>query len=134
MGLFLEELSVGQRFVSRDYPVTAEAIKAFAAEFDPQPFHLDHAAAKAHIFGSLAASGWNTAALSMRLVVEALRGLPWGVVGGGGELQWPRPVRQGDQLRLLGVVLEDRADVRLRARTGPGDCIPSGHGGLLLLV
>ena len=81
-------------------------IKSFAAEFDPQPFHLDDAAAKATIFGGLAASGWHTAAITMRLMVAA--GLPFaaGIIGLGGEIFWPRPTRAGDVLRVESEIVE----------------------------
>lgn len=76
------------------------AIKSFAAAFDPQPFHLDEAAGRATIFGGLAASGWHTAAATMRLLVTG--GLPFstGLIGLGGEISWPRPTRPGDTLRV----------------------------------
>jgi acyl dehydratase len=123
--IWLEDLEPGRRFTASPVEVTEAEILAFARQYDPQPFHLDHAAAERHLFGGLAASGWHTAALSMRMVVEALRGLPWGVVGGGGELQWPRPVRPGDRLRLEIEVLEvapsrsrpDRGTALMRNRT-----------------
>ena len=81
-------------------------MKAFAAEFDPQPFHLDDAAAKRSIFRGLAASGWFTAAVTMRLLVTG--GLPFasGMVGLGGEIAWPRPTRSGDTLRVDSEILE----------------------------
>jgi acyl dehydratase len=105
--MFLEDMSVGQRFTAGPTSVTAEAIKAFAGEFDPQPFHLDEDAAAAHpIFGGLAASGWHTAAMAMKLTVQAMGHFGWGVVGGGGDLQWVRPVRPGDTLRLVAEVQE----------------------------
>jgi acyl dehydratase len=79
----------------------------FARRYDPQPFHLDRAAAAAHpVFGGLAASGWHTAALMMSMTAKALAGLPWGVVGGGGDLQWTKPVRPDDVLRLEVEVME----------------------------
>ncbi len=121
--IFLEDLSVGQRFTAGPVEVTAEAIKGFAAEYDPQPFHLDEAAAEAHpIFGGLAASGWHTAAMAMKMTVQALGHFGWGVVGGGGDLQWVRPVRPGDTLRLVAEVQEiapskskpDRGNVLVR--------------------
>jgi acyl dehydratase len=98
--LHLEDLHEGQRFVSASHAVTAEEIKAFAARFDPQPFHLDEAAAADAFFGGLVASGWHTAALTMRLLV--LGGLPLagGLIGAGGALSWPRPTRPGDLLRV----------------------------------
>lgn len=105
--LHLEDLTPGRRFTAGPLTVTEADIIAFARQFDPQPFHLDPEAARAHpLFGGLAASGWHTAALSMRLVVDALAGLPWGVVGGGGDLQWTKPVRPGDVLSLVTEVVE----------------------------
>ena len=105
--MFLDDLSIGQRFTAGPITVTAEAIKAFAAEYDPQPFHLDEdAAAKHPVFGGLAASGWHTAAMAMKLTVQAIGHFGWGVVGGGGDLQWVRPVRPGDVLRLSAEVQE----------------------------
>jgi acyl dehydratase len=108
MPLFLEDLHVGQRFTSGEYEMTAEKIKAFAAEFDPQPFHLDEAAAEASVFGGLAASGWHTAAVTMRLLVTG--GLPFanGLIGVGGEIAWPRPTRPGDVLKVESEILEIR--------------------------
>jgi acyl dehydratase len=86
--------------------VDESRIKSFAAEFDPQPFHLDDAAAQATIFGGLAASGWHTAAITMRLMVTA--GLPFaaGIIGLGGEIFWPRPTRAGDVLRVESEIVE----------------------------
>ncbi|HUJ20811.1 MAG TPA: MaoC family dehydratase [Bryobacteraceae bacterium] len=98
--LFLEDLHIGQQFISGPYVMEESRIKAFAAEFDPQPFHLDESAAQASMFRGLAASGWHTAAVVMRLLVTG--GLPFagGLVGLGGELAWPRPTRPGDTLRV----------------------------------
>ena len=98
--LYLDDLHVGQRFTSGTYLMEASRIKEFAAEFDPQPFHLDEAAAEASLFKGLAASGWHTAAVAMRLLVAG--GLPFanGLVGLGGEVGWPRPTRPGDILRV----------------------------------
>src|SRR5688572_9242746 len=98
--LYLEDLHEGQRFVSASRTVEAEEIKAFAAEFDPQPFHLDETAAAGSFFGGLAASGWHTAALTMRLLVQGGLPLAGGVIGASGELSWPRPTRPGDMLRV----------------------------------
>lgn len=103
--LYLEDLSAGQRFVSRSAEITAADIQAFARHFDPQPFHTDPVAAEATFFGGLAASGWHTAALTMRLVVETLP-LAGGVIGAGGELTWPQPTRPGDVLTVEIEVLE----------------------------
>jgi acyl dehydratase len=104
--LYLEDLRVGQKFVSGSYRVDAARIKEFAAEFDPQAFHLDEGAAQASIFKGLAASGWHTAAIAMRLLVTG--GLPFasGLVGLGGEVSWPRPTRPGDILRVESEILE----------------------------
>jgi acyl dehydratase len=107
-GLYLDDLQVGQRFTSGTYVIEEAQIKAFAAEFDPQPFHLDESAAQASIFRGLAASGWHTAAIAMRLLVEG--GLPFahGIVGLGGEIAWPRPTRPGDTLRVESEIVEIR--------------------------
>lgn len=99
-GLYLDDLQVGQRFVSGPYAMTAERIIAFARDYDPQPFHLSDDAARQSLFGGLAASGWHTAAVSMRLFVECLP-LAEGIIGGGmDEFAWPRPTRPGDELHL----------------------------------
>src|SRR6185436_1238602 len=104
--LYLEDLQVGQRFASQgEYRVEEERVKSFAAEFDPQPFHLDEAAAQASIFRGLAASGWHTASVAMRLLVDGFP-LANGLVGLGGELSWPKPTRPGDTLRVECEVLE----------------------------
>ncbi len=97
--LYLEDLTVGQRFVSESLVLDESAIKAFAAEYDPQPFHLDPEAAKHTLFAGLAASGWHTAALTMRLLVSSLP-ISGGLIGAGGEITWPRPTRPGDRLRV----------------------------------
>ena len=106
MPLYLEDLSIGQRFISGSQQMTAEAIKAFASQFDPQPFHLDEAAAQASFFKGLAASGWHTAAVTMRLLVTSGLTLAGGLIGAGGELTWPRPVRPGDVLTVESEVLD----------------------------
>jgi acyl dehydratase len=104
--LYLDDLSVGQRFTSGTYLMEAARIKEFAAEFDPQPFHLDEAAAEASVFKGLAASGWHTASVAMRLLVTG--GLPFanGLIGFGGELAWPRPTRPGDLLHVECEIME----------------------------
>jgi acyl dehydratase len=106
--VYLEDLRVGQRFTSGTYVMEENAMKAFAAAFDPQPFHLDEAAGRATIFGGLAASGWHTAAVTMRLLVTG--GLPFatGLIGLGGEISWPRPTRPGDTLRVESEILAIR--------------------------
>ncbi len=106
--LYLEDLRVGQRFTSASHAVGEEQIKAFAAPFDPQPFHLDDPAARRRLFGGLAASGWHTAAITMRLLVEGGLPLAGGIVGAGGEISWPKPTRPGDVLRVDSEVVEIR--------------------------
>jgi acyl dehydratase len=104
--LYLDDLRVGQRFTSGNYVMEAARIKEFAAEFDPQPFHLEEAAAEASVFKGLAASGWHTAAAAMRLLVTG--GLPFasGIVGLGGEIAWPKPTRPGDTLHVESEIVE----------------------------
>jgi acyl dehydratase len=104
--LYLDDLQIGQRFTSGSYVMDAARIKDFAAEFDPQPFHLDEEAAQTSLFKGLAASGWHTAAVAMRLLVTG--GLPFanGIIGFGGEISWPRPTRPGDTLRVESEVIE----------------------------
>ncbi len=124
-GLYLEDLRVGQRFTSGTWALDREQIRTFAAQFDPQPFHLDDDAARSTSFAGLAASGWHTAALTMRLLVEGGAPIAGGIVGAGGEIAWPRPTRPGDVLRVESEVLEvtpsrsrpDRGMVTLRSTT-----------------
>jgi acyl dehydratase len=106
---YLDDFAVGQTFGSGRLVVEEARIKTFAAEFDPQPFHLDAEAARQSLFGGLAASGWHTAALTMRLLVESELRPVGGIIGAGcDELRWPRPVRPGDELRVESEVLEVR--------------------------
>jgi len=106
---YLDDFAVGQTFGSGRIVVDETRIKTFAAEFDPQPFHLDAEAARKSFFGGLAASGWHTAALSMRLLVESELKPAGGIIGAGfDEFRWPRPVRPGDELRVESEVLEVR--------------------------
>jgi acyl dehydratase len=107
--LYLEDLAPGQIYQSGTLAVDAEAIKAFAKQFDPQPFHVEEQAAEKTFFRGLAASGWHTAALTMRLLVTEGAPLAWGIIGAGvNELRWPRPVRPGDRLHTESEVLETR--------------------------
>lgn len=124
--LYLEDFAAGQVFRSGSLTVTAEDIKAYAAQFDPQPFHLDESAAKASLFGGLAASGWHTASLTMRLLVDGGAPIAGGIIGAGtDELRWLRPVRPGDRLRVESEVLEvapsrsrpEQGRMRLRSTT-----------------
>jgi acyl dehydratase len=107
-GLYLEDLQPGQRFTSEKYVMDEARIKAFAAEFDPQPFHLDESAAEASVFQGLAASGWHTAAVAMRLLTTGGLPLADGLIGFGGEISWPRPTRPGDVLQLESEIVEIR--------------------------
>jgi len=131
--LYLEDLRVGQRFVSGTHRIDEEQIRAFAGQFDPQPFHLDAEAAKATLFGGLVASGWHTAAITMRLLVEGGLPIAGGVIGAGGEITWPKPTRPGDVLQVESEVLELRpsrsrpdrgiATVRSETRNQRGDTV-----------
>lgn len=107
---YLEDFAAGQKFGSGRLRVERERIKSFAGEFDPQPFHLDEQAAQSSFFRGLAASGWHTAALTMRLLVESELRPAGGIVGAGfEEFRWPRPVRPDDELHLEIEVLETRS-------------------------
>jgi acyl dehydratase len=107
--LYLEDFSPGQTFASAPMSVDAEAIKAYARQFDPQPFHLDEAAATGTFFKGLAASGWHTVSMTMRLLVDGGLPIAGGIIGAGvDEIRWPRPTRPGDTLRLVSEVLEVR--------------------------
>jgi acyl dehydratase len=106
---YLEDYEVGQTFSSGNFRVEKERIKAFAAEFDPQPFHLDEEAAGDSIFGGLAASGWHTAAITMRLLVESDLKPAGGIIGAGfDEFRWTLPVRPGDELHVESEILNVR--------------------------
>ncbi|MBL8471524.1 MAG: MaoC family dehydratase [Rhodocyclaceae bacterium] len=124
-GLYLEDLQEGQTFTTGSMEVDAAQIVAFASAFDPQPFHTDAEAAKHTFFGGLAASGWHTAALTMRLLVG--KGAPFavGLIGAGAQLEWPRPTRPGDVLHVRTEIVKiapsrsrpDRGMVTLRSET-----------------
>ncbi|MDB5740603.1 MAG: MaoC family dehydratase [Alphaproteobacteria bacterium] len=103
--LYLEDFAVGQRFISAAHMLDAVQIKAFAAQFDPQPFHLDEAAAENTFFHGLAASGWHTASITMSLLVKSGMPIAGGLIGAGGELTWPRPTRPGDILTVESEIL-----------------------------
>ncbi len=107
--LYFEDLHPGMKFNSgRSYKVTAEEIKQFAEAYDPQPFHLDEAAGESSFFKGLAASGWLTAAIVMRLRVESIH-IAGGMIGAGvEEIRWMQPVRPGDSLRTEAEILEVR--------------------------
>ena len=123
---YLEDFAVGQTFSSGRLRIEEGRIVAFAAEFDPQPFHLDDAAARESFFGELTASGWYTAAVSMRLLMETGLKPAGGYIGAGADgFRWPRPVRPGDELRVECEVIEvrpsqshpDRGLIKLRLTT-----------------
>jgi len=123
--LYFDDLPVGARFESATKQVTAPEIKAFARDFDPQPFHLDEEAAKATLFKGLAASGWHTMAMTMRLMVDGGAPIAGGIVGAGGEISWPMPTRPGDVIRVVSEVIQstpsrsrpDRGMVTMRSET-----------------
>ena len=124
---YLDDLHVGQRFTSDTHLIDEEQIKAFAKQFDPQPFHLDAEAAKGTLLEGLVASGWHTAAITMRLLVEGGMPIAGGVIGAGAEVSWPRPTRPGAVLRVESEVLElrpsrsrpDRGRATIRSETKP---------------
>jgi acyl dehydratase len=123
--LYLDDLRVGQRFTSATHALDEGQVIAFAAQFDPQPFHLDGGAAKDMFFGGLVASGWHTAAITMRLMVRGGVPIAGGLIGAGAEISWPRPTRPDDVLRVESEVLEitpsrsrpDRGMVKVRSET-----------------
>ena len=140
---YLEDFAVGQTYGSGRVTVDKDRIKAFAAEFDPQPFHLHDEAARDSIFGGLAASGWHTAALTMRLLVEGELKPAGGIVGVGfDEFRWPLPVRPGDELHLESEVLEVRPSksrpnqglikVRTTTRNQDGEAVQVSVGSLIV--
>jgi acyl dehydratase len=124
-GLYLDDLSVGQRFSSPSLTVTADAVKSFAREFDPQPFHVSEETAERTFFAGLAASGWHTAALTMRLNVEGGLPIADGIIGAGGEISWPTPLRAGEVIHVENEIVAvtpsrsrpDRGMVTVASRT-----------------
>ena len=107
--LHLDDFKPGQTFTSQSVAVDDAAIKAYAAQFDPQPFHLDEKAAADTFFNGLVASGWHTASMTMRLLVDGGLPIAGGIIGAGVEdIRWPRAVRPGDALRLESEVLDVR--------------------------
>lgn len=124
--LFFEDLSVGFTWHGGSVSVSEADIIAFASNFDPQPFHTDPAAASAHrLFQGLAASGWHTAALTMRLFATAGTIIAGGIIGNGiDELRWPKPVRPGDTLTLTSEVVELRPRNPAAPPDGPASATP----------
>jgi acyl dehydratase len=106
--LYLDDLQIGQSFVSGTHVVDKEQIKAFAHQFDPQPFHLDNEAARDTLLSGLAASDWHTAAITMLLLAESGLPLAGCILGAGGEIDWPNPTRPGDSLQVESEILDIR--------------------------
>lgn len=131
--LYFDDLTLGLKMSSGSLTLDAAAIKRFATEFDPQPFHLDEEAAKSSLFQGLAASGWHTAALTMKLLVGDGAPFAGGIIGAGGELAWPKPTRPGDTLTVHTEVIEltpsrsrpDRgmAKIRIETRNQNGETV-----------
>ena len=123
--LYLEDLKPGQRFRTGSHPLTEDEIRMFARDYDPQPFHTDPEAARHSFFGGLAASGWHTAAISMRLQVDSGPPLAGGMIGASVELTWPRPTWPGDVLHVESEIMEvipskskpDRGVIVLKSET-----------------
>src|SRR5437868_5470376 len=112
---YLEDFQAGETFCSQTVTLDAAMIKTFAAEFDPQPQHLDEVEAASGFFGGLVASGWHTAALTIKLIVESELRIAGGLIGTGlDEFQWYRPVRPGDALHVEFEVLEIRQSLSRR--------------------
>lgn len=139
---YFDDLDVGMRLTTGSYTMTQEAIIAFAQEYDPQPFHTDPESAKDSLFGGLVASGWHTAAISMRLLVSSGNILAGGVIGKGGALQWPQPVRPGDVLcvecEVVAVTASAKnpqrgtASVRMLTRNQHGDVVQDATAQLVV--
>ena len=102
--LYLDDLEAGMQFESPTFAVSESDIRRFASEFDPQPFHLDETAARSSFFGGLAASGWHTAAITMRLLTSGGLPLAGGIIGMSVEIAWVKPVRPGDVLHVVSTV------------------------------
>ena len=103
--IYLDDLAVGDVFISASHELDAQQIIRFASEFDPQPFHIDEEAARDAFFQGLAASGWHTSAITMKLLVGSFP-LARGVIGAGGEISWPQATRPGDVLKVTSTILE----------------------------
>jgi acyl dehydratase len=115
--LFLDDMYVGQRYKTSAHRMTEDDIVAFARQFDPQPFHLDQRAAKETFFGQLVASGWHTAAITMRLLVESGLPIAGGMIGAAVDITWPKPTRPGDVLHVESEIIEIK---ELRSRPDRG--------------
>ena len=123
--VYLDDLQVGQKYVTGTYQLDEQQIKQFASQYDPQPFHLDADAGSKSLFQGLVASGWHTAAVTMRLMVESGIPIAGGLIGAGAEISWPRPTRPGSIVHVESEVLEiklsksrpDRGIVTVRNET-----------------
>jgi acyl dehydratase len=123
--LYLDDLKTGDRFSSASHCMDAAQIRQFASQFDPQPFHLDAKAAQDSLFGGLVASGWHTAAVAMRLLVDGGLPIAGGIIGTGADLRWLLPVRAGDEIHVVCEILEitpsrsrpDRGSVKIACST-----------------
>ena len=123
--LYFDDLKVGDTFSTDSHQLDADQVRDFALRFDPQPFHLDDAAARSSIFRGLAASGWHTAAITMRLLVTSGPPLANGILGAGVELEWNAPTRPDDVLHVVSEIVEliesrsrpDRGIVVMRSKT-----------------
>jgi acyl dehydratase len=123
--LYLEDFSPGQILVSGEHALDEEQLESFARQFDPQPFHLSAASARDTFFGGLVASGWHTAAITMRLLV--LSGLPIanGIIGAGSDIRWPKPTLPSDVLSVASEIIDvapsrsypDRGTITVRCET-----------------
>ena len=122
--LYLDDLAVGAEFNSEKYAVAAEEIREFAKKFDPQPFHLDEEAAGKTWFEGLIASGWHTAAITMRLLVQSVP-IADGIIGAGADITWPKPTKPGDVLNVVSTIINispskskpDRGIVTIQSHT-----------------
>jgi acyl dehydratase len=140
---FFEDLKVGDRFKSQTYEVTEEQIIFFAREFDPQPFHLDRVVADKTMFEGLIASGWHTAAITMRLFVQTLNFAEGAIGLGVDELRWPTAVKPNDVLQVETEIVDLRESqskpshgiVRLRYVTTNqrGDIVQTMYASALVL-
>lgn len=127
--LYYDDVQVGDRFESQSYKMAIGEIRDFANKFDPQPFHLDEEAARESIFGGLVASGWHTAAVTMRLLISS-NPFAGGLVGSAVEIRWEQPTRPGDEISVFTEVIGknphrsrlDRGVVVIRAETRNSDC------------
>ena len=123
--LYLDDLRVGQRFTTGAHTIDEQDMLDFARRFDPQPFHLDDEAARSTLFGGLAASGWHTAGITMWLQVTSGPPIAGGLIGASAQIDWPRPTRAGETLRVESEILEvrpsrsrpDRGMVTMRSTT-----------------